>query len=275
MKLSEKDAGLYFKLVSGLQLFVNKKLNVFPEITTSEDLSVASDEEILKLNQSLYDNIHLIDEYVKENPDRISESKLEIVSKWKNFVQDQFHIERFLKNYAVFISTSSEKVYGVLGLSEGFDKLIHKSRLPFLTDAVLLPFKGKIIYDGFLRSYNMYFGSGIKKRLKETYMRAKQNGRIIETLEEDEKQTKAAKPAQTEKNWKPELDEIVQIAKKLRGGSQQPPLYSPVFSVIKAAAELGQAAVKEDFDLDELWDKYSKASRALNRVHTILEYYEE
>jgi hypothetical protein len=40
---------------------------------------------------------------------------------------------------------------------------------PTLLETTLLPFEGKIIYDSLLRGYNVYFGSGIRSSLNETY----------------------------------------------------------------------------------------------------------
>ena len=50
-------------------------------------------------------------------------------------------------------------------------------------DALYEPFKGQIIYDGLLSTYKIFFGTGVKSSLREEYRVAKQNGRIIESLE--------------------------------------------------------------------------------------------
>jgi hypothetical protein len=64
-----------------------------------------------------------------------------------------------------------------------------------------------------------FFGGGIKGNLKEIYMAAKQNQRIIETLDPDlyaQQQEKARrKPT---RDWRPEVDELVEMANKLKGG---------------------------------------------------------
>ena len=78
-------------------------------------------------------------------------------------------------------------MYGVLGLFQGFDEVVPRSHLPLYIQTVLLPFKEKIVYDGLFRTYNIYFGGGIKRSLKESYMRAKQNNRIIESFEPTKK----------------------------------------------------------------------------------------
>jgi hypothetical protein len=70
----------------------------------------------------------------------------------------------------------------VLGLIDGLEEVVPAYDLPRMVDAVLLPFKGWIIYDGLLQGYNISFGGGIRSDLNHTYMTAKQKDRIITTM---------------------------------------------------------------------------------------------
>jgi hypothetical protein len=158
----------------------------------------------------------------------------------------------------------------VLGLYDDFDDLFHKSQLPRLVKAVLLPFKGKIIYDGLLQGYNVFFGSGIRGDLKEVYLTAKQNGRIIESLVAPKPQPITQKSRQPDKDWTADLDALDVKARKLRGGGGQPAVYSPAFSLIKASIEFGQLAVADPTDTDQLWKSFDKIERTLRKLETIL-----
>ena len=160
MKLSEQDAGLFFELMGALQVFVNQRLQVLPDVKTLDDYIDLSMEEKMQVREALYENIELIDAFVEENPRQFSQDKLDIVSKWKQFVAGDLFLERMLKKYAIFIA-SDNKVYGVLALYDAFQDMVHPGALPYRVKAVLLPFKGKIIYDGLLQGYNIYFGRGI------------------------------------------------------------------------------------------------------------------
>ena len=97
MKLSKQDADLYFELMWSLQFFVNRKLGLLPNVPAVSNYRKLPQEEKMKVREALYEKPEQIDEYVKENPDRFSAEKLEIVSKWKNFVRGDFYIERYLK----------------------------------------------------------------------------------------------------------------------------------------------------------------------------------
>lgn len=74
---------------------------------------------------------------------------MQIVRGWKRFVAGEFYVFRFLKRFAVFILASkSARVCGVLGLYDRLEDVAGDFLLPVLVQAVLLPLKGRIIYDG-------------------------------------------------------------------------------------------------------------------------------
>jgi hypothetical protein len=180
MKLSKTDADTFYRLMWALQHFVNSKLRIVPEANSVSEYAKYKMEDKLKVRKALLADKKLIEEFVRTNPQEFSNDELAIVSSWRHFVSGRFYIERFLKKYAIFIL--GDEVYGVSGISESFSEIIHPSRLPLCANAVLLPFKGRIIYDGIFEPYNVMFGRNIMGELKDTYMAAKNEKRIIETI---------------------------------------------------------------------------------------------
>ena len=80
------------------------------------------------------------------------------------------------------LSTTSPAItYGVLALSQPFEDLIGPY-LPVLTQMVLLPFKGVIVYDGLMSRYNISFGPGIRRKLNEDFKEAKARHGIVTSL---------------------------------------------------------------------------------------------
>lgn len=268
MNLSEKEANHFFKLMWALQFFVNCKLKIHSEIKNVKDYANCDIEKKVIVRKALYENIDIIDSFVRENPENLSKNDLSIVSNWKKYVGGQFYIERFLKKYTVFIK--DRKVYGVLGLQQSLNELIHKSNLPLYIHTFLLPFNNKIIYDGLFEHHNISFGGGIKRELKETYMRAKQNNRIIDCLQISCERNRVKQKSKHTKNWKPEIDLLVNKAKKLRGSVEQPPIYSPAFSLVKASAGFAQLAVSDTNDPEALQKALDKVRRAFNKSQTVL-----
>ncbi len=142
-----------------------------------------SPEERLAIRDALFDKRELIDEFVAENPAQLSAEQLRIVSTWKDALPGKFYAFRYLKNHTVFLTSnvSPAKAYGVVGLAEPMEFVIGPS-LPRLVTTVLLPFHGKIIYDGLVSGYNITFGGGIKRMLNEEYKQAKEASGIITSL---------------------------------------------------------------------------------------------
>lgn len=139
-------------------------------------------EEKIRVRDALYERLDLIDAFVNSNPLRFSDEELDIILSWKQLVTGTFQLFRYLKKYAIFLDDSSPmRAYGVLALMDNFEDILGHS-LPIMLQAVLLPFRGQIIYDGFLLPYRIYFGGGIRRSLNAEYQAAKSRYGIITSL---------------------------------------------------------------------------------------------
>ncbi|HUD44551.1 MAG TPA: hypothetical protein VMR41_03355 [Patescibacteria group bacterium] len=137
-----------------------------------------------KVRDILYNNITIIDAFIQENPQKFTQTELMIIKNWKYFFRGEFYIIQYLKEYAIFLSTQKpEKAYGVKALQDDFDTMLPYDP-PVLVDAVLLPFKEYIVYDGILFSSNIIFGAGIRRDLQQTYQEAKSRSGIVTSLPE-------------------------------------------------------------------------------------------
>ena len=178
MKLLAEESIQFYKLLFYLQYYVLINIeNESKHISKKEYMALSLNKK-LKYRNELWSNNEWIDKYIKDNPDNLLEEELKMIEKWKSRVNDKFFIERYLKKYAVFISSAS-KVYGVVGITEDIDEIISPQEIPAYIETVLLPFRDKIIYDGLFSRYSMSFGKGIKEMLKETYNKAKGNQIIL------------------------------------------------------------------------------------------------
>ncbi len=262
MQLSTEDTALFFKLMSALQVFANRRLRTLQNLEEVEQYQKIPNEQRIKLRNAFYEQPEIIDDFVQKNPFDFSPDELEIISKWKNFISGDFYIERILKKYTVFIGDN--KVFGVMALTQSFREVLGGMPLPIYIKTVLLPFKGKIIYDGLIEVYNIYFGGGISSSMENTYKAAKLQGKIIESLDPD---WKPATPKQTiQKNWKPLLDELNEKASKLRASGSDNLLMSPAFSLIRASIEFSQAAFENPIDIDDLEKPMQKLERIFEKL---------
>jgi hypothetical protein len=183
MLLTPQDAELFFRLHRALMFFVNQRLKVIPDdVTSPEEFSSLSPEVRLKVRNVFVKHTDLIQQFVEENPANLNEGELAIVRSWRHLVHGKFYVFRQLKKYMVFLSTDKQPIpYGVLALTQPFEELVGPY-LPVLTETVLLPFNGMIVYDGLLSSYRISFGPGIRRSLNESYNEAKARHGIVTSL---------------------------------------------------------------------------------------------
>jgi hypothetical protein len=195
MLLPPPEAELFFKLHRALMFFVNQQLHVLPETRTVDEYSDQPPEARFKVHQAFLNELDLIEKFIDENPFGFSEEELDIVQSWHHLVTGKFFIFRNLKKYTIFLSSEDQPIaYGVLALTEPFENLVGPY-LPVMTETILLPFKGKIIYDGLLSSFRISFGGGMRRHFKESYEAAKKRLGIVTSLPISEAKPVAKKSA--------------------------------------------------------------------------------
>jgi hypothetical protein len=222
MRLSEQEYIQYLDIHPRLIYYVGQKKKLLPSTTSFEQFMDFPVEDKFPIRNALYDNIHLTNQYIKENDSILSEEDKDIIRDFKYFKRGTFYVVKMLKKHAHFLG--DEFVYGVTALSDPFQDLI--GGVPIAVQAVLLPFRGKIIYDGILSGYPVYFGGGMKKSIKNNYDLAKGKYGIVTTLPEEfdkeqladtaEKQLKVLMKTKSsrEYNWY-EIEQLLQDNPKL------------------------------------------------------------
>ena len=269
MNLSKDDADLFFRLMWEVQFYVNRRLEILPGVGSVEAYQKLSSQDKIKVRDALYKHIDLLDDFIAQDPAGLSADELQIVSHWKRFVAGEFFIVRYLKRHAVFISSGkSSKVYSVLGLYDSLDVVLSGRPLPVLAQAVLLPFKGQIIYEGLLMSRNIMFGGGIRGELNETYQTAKQNGEIIESLEPGVEPARKPKPKKPARDWGPVLDGVVETTEQLKQADSV--MQTRAFGVLKASAKLAQVAAHDPSATSDIAEQFKSVRRAVKQMETAL-----
>lgn len=178
MKLSAGEAFLFFKLMIPLQFFAQQKVSILKNVETFEDYKNTSFAEKFKVRNVLFENTQLIDEFIDENPHDIPLKELAVCASWKRFIKGDFYIERHLKTSTIFIG-EDDKVYSVVGLTDSLEKVFPKYLIPQIASAILLPFRHKIVSDGFFSANQIHIGNEVKSGLKEIYNQAKKRNQIL------------------------------------------------------------------------------------------------
>lgn len=181
MRLTEEEYYQYLSIHPKLIYYIGKKKKIIPAATTLEEFMEYSAEETIPPRDAVYDNIDLFDDFINDYSDELSEEDKTIVREFKNFRKGAFTVFKLTSKYAHF--SGEGYVYAVHALNDPFQWLLGDD-LPAMVQAVLLPFKGKIIYDGLLMTYPVRLGSGIRSSLKNDYNLSIGKYGIITTLPE-------------------------------------------------------------------------------------------
>ncbi|MBN2852917.1 MAG: SEC-C domain-containing protein [Clostridia bacterium] len=182
-QLSPSECREFYETWYGLMGFVNEKKNIIRERIKAVYPNEISDVRVHKVREVLWEEPDLIDEYISV-ADLTREQK-EILGLWRTRHRKvNMIVMEYLPEYAVVIATNEEgedRLYGVKGISNSVANVL-KQELPTQAETVLLPFKGKIIYDSFMNTMPVKLLEGAKKFMQELYDVAKKHG-IITSLE--------------------------------------------------------------------------------------------
>ncbi len=175
LSLIESDRDEFLYLQKNLILFTNEQFGIYKKFKTIENLNLNDQADIadgiMPIRERMYNEKNL-DAFCKANK-KLTDQQIEIVYSWRLVYSDNFFIIKHLKNQTVLITSKEDKLYGVVGISSGLDQFFPSECLPIMINAKLLPFKEKIVYDGFFGYHNIFFGGNITKNLLSAYNKIK------------------------------------------------------------------------------------------------------
>ena len=181
-KLSAYDAKLFHKLMGALLFYANKKLNIIKNCNTKEDFFKNDIEKTVSIRQKIFSESLIIKSFIRDNPEKFSEEELNIISSWEISKEGEFFLIKHEKEQALFFHSKEQKVYGVLGITDSFSEMFDDFA-PIMMKIRLLPFKGKITYEGIFFPYRITFGGGMRSSLKVETETAIQKYGVITSLE--------------------------------------------------------------------------------------------
>lgn len=180
-QVSPTDAKIIISLLQGIDLFVNKKLNIY----TEEQLENAKSKQeianlLFELRSHWYKDTSIIDEFIKEAD--IKETPIiNLLQSWKRFIQDEFIFIRFFPECAVLQSVKTHQYYAVLGLNSDFDEIFPTNDVKVIK-TTLLPFLDKIIWDGLIVTSDAIFNPSFSKQLVESCKLARRKNLLITSI---------------------------------------------------------------------------------------------
>jgi hypothetical protein len=176
---TERFYQIWFAMLS----YANRRLKLVRDLPESPRAGSIDVQDAFKVATAVWADDRLRHSFIEENPTGLPPGDLALARSWDRRVAGDFYIFRYLKKYTVLIDQSEQaRVYGVLGLVSPIEEVV-PTALPILVRMTLLPFEGRITYDGLLAPYNVYFGSGIRSNLTDIYRSANERGAIVTSLE--------------------------------------------------------------------------------------------
>ncbi|MCL2153634.1 MAG: DUF6398 domain-containing protein [Oscillospiraceae bacterium] len=225
MYLDVQDKDLFYKLYFDLLHCTNKKHKIVKRFGDGRFPTGVDSRDAYQIREALFDNPKWIDEYIHGYGSELTEEELGILASWRdNFIKERFFVVKHLAKYSVFMTTGDEnttKLYGITGLNHPFADLFDRSLLPIAVAALILPFKGKIIYDGLVSAYNIRIGPNMRRSMNEAYRISKEKFGIIDSLPFDDsapREVRKAVPKKTVERTLQQKDERFQeIAEAITG----------------------------------------------------------
>ena len=184
MQVAQQDGQCFYTIYSSLLRSVNQALEIVDPVSTNDAFLELPPQVRLPVRNALYEHIELFDAYLERGDPTVPPGAPEVVRAWRDHhVRGRFYVLKHLKRHTIFLSGDRPtRAYGVLGLADPLSAMLPDP--PYLVDAVLLPFKGAIIYDGLLTGpgVGLRFGAGARVSINDSYRAAKAAHGVITTL---------------------------------------------------------------------------------------------
>jgi hypothetical protein len=182
-KLSSQEKERFYRIWFVLLHWVNEQLHLVPWLSAVPSEGSVLPEQAMQVRNALWANDRLLKRFIAENPAQFSEEDLALVESWQYRLAGNFFVVRALKDYTVLLTDYAPHAhaYGVVGLTDSVAETMILP-LPVYIQTVLLPFEDRIIYDSLLTTYNVSFGPGIRRRLKEAYRNVTEREGILTSL---------------------------------------------------------------------------------------------
>jgi len=183
-QLSYDECVLFYETWYKLLDFVNKKHGVVKHEFSLRYGDLQDETNLHKIRDRLWKKPRIISEFV-EAADYLTHEEVRLLESWeKHHIKGRFALLKYSPWHAVmmrFDEGKDAKLYAVMGMTSSIAEAVH-SKLPVILQTVLLPFKDKIIYDGYLNSYSIEYGNGAVKLFDEQYAKSEKQHGIISTL---------------------------------------------------------------------------------------------
>ena len=154
----------YFCVYKSILTPTNQKYKIKDKYKIYKQKNIKVEEVLPIIKKFWKEKDTLIDEFCKINPYKFSDEEIDIIKEFKKGFRDIFIVIKFDPEYTML--TNNEKAFMIKGLNGNIDTIIPHESLPIIVITSLLPYKGKIVYDGIMASSSIEFDIETKKAME-------------------------------------------------------------------------------------------------------------
>lgn len=202
MVLTDEQNELFFDTMDSLLYYVNDRFRVV-ESFTLDFTSPIDDVKSALVAHELWENVEIIDDFVRDNPHGLPRRCLDLALSWKNALPGFYTLVRYQSGRALLMGEAG--VFSVCGVTYELEGEIGKA--PAYVEAVLLPFEDVIVYDGFLQAYDIERGAAEMQRIQDDFENSCAKG-IAVTGEDFAKRAEAFLAEKREREFEALLDDV-------------------------------------------------------------------
>ena len=150
--------------MDALLLYVNERFQVVEGFSLDYESQIG-DMKASLVARALWENVEIIDTFVRDNPARLSQRCLDTALAWKNALPGVYTVVRYQGGRALMMNDVG--VFSVSGVTLELEDEIGK--VPAYVDIVLLPFDDLVVYDGFMQVYDVGGEAGDLARIQDDF----------------------------------------------------------------------------------------------------------
>ena len=147
--LNDEQSMRFFDTMDALLYYVNDRFRVVEGFTLNSDSQIG-DMKTALVARTLWENVEVIDDFVRENPQRLPQRCLDDALKWKYALPGLYTVVRYQGGRAIMMNDAG--VFAVGGITLDIEGEIGPA--PAYVELVLLPFDDMVVYDGFLQAFD-------------------------------------------------------------------------------------------------------------------------
>ena len=150
--------------MDALLYYVNDRFRVVENFELA-GASPLDDVKSSLVARTLWENVEIIDDFVRDFAYRLPKSCLDLARSWKSALPGMYTLVRYQSGRALLMNEAG--VFSVCGVTYELEGEIGPA--PAYVEMVLLPFEDLIVYDGFLQAYDTDRSSSELTRIQDEF----------------------------------------------------------------------------------------------------------